>query len=200
MTTSTYATTGLALWILLAMPPMRSWMEASMVLHMGVQIPLLVVAGVSIGMSILARRPDLGCKWNGYGIAGILTVLFTVLFWMLPRNLDAALNSTAFEITKFLTLPLLAGVPLALSWPRLPLIGKGIVWSNFLAMLFVLAWLYLEAPVRVCNNYLINEQARLGAYLLGAGIVVAAFLAVRVFLGNGSVSHESRARRKTVTT
>jgi hypothetical protein len=110
--------------------------------------------------------------------------VLTLLFWMLPRSLDAALDHSIMEVAKFITLPLLTGLPLYHSWAGLSLIGRGIVWSNFIAMLFVLAWLYLAAPLRICNNYLLNAQEALGWYLFGAGIAAVLFIASRVLFGN----------------
>jgi len=41
--------------------------------------------------------------------------------------LDAALGSPLMEVAKFTTVPFLVGVPLALSWPLLPLVTRGLM-------------------------------------------------------------------------
>jgi hypothetical protein len=175
--------TGLLLWVVLALPPIRLVMENVMVWHMGVQIPALVVTGALSGPIIAPFYQQYFAPWNGRGVAGIALTIITLLFWMLPRSLDATLDDSAMEVAKFTTLPLLAGLPLAHSWPQLSLIGRGIVWSNLFAMLFVLAWLYLAAPVRVCNNYLVNDQEVLGWYLFGASIAAALYVGWRALFG-----------------
>jgi len=180
---------GVILWAALALTPVRRLFEASMVGHMGVQIPLLITAGwlIGCGLAIVFRR-DFG-SYNSHGVPGIILTLFVAAYWMLPRNLDAALEKPFMELIKFTALPLLAGIPLALSWPRLALIGRGIVWSNLLAMLFVMAWLYIESPVRICNFYLVNQQTLLGWYCFKVGILLSAFLVMRAFTFNFHIPH-----------
>ncbi|SCZ49053.1 hypothetical protein [Thiohalomonas denitrificans] len=173
---------GLLLFGILALPPIRHAFEQTMAGHMLLQIPLLVLSGVWIGRGLPPGTRKALQAMNGYGVTGLALVVITALFWMLPRHLDAALEGTAYEIGKFLSLPLLVGIPLQLSWRRLTAIGRGLVWSNLIAMLWVLSWLYLSAPVRVCNNYRIDEQALVGQILLLLGFVVATALTVRAFI------------------
>jgi hypothetical protein len=188
---------GPLLWLVLALPPLRMAMENVMVWHMGVQIPALVVAGTLSGPLIVPLYQRYLAPWNGYGVAGIVLTIMTLLFWMLPRSLDATLDDGAMELAKFITLPLLAGLPLAHSWPRLSLIGRGIVWSNLVAMLFVLAWLYLAAPLRVCNNYLVNDQELLGWYLFSAGIAAVLYVGWRALFG-GNICVVDEPRRNSL--
>ena len=98
--------------------------------------------------------------------ARVIVALFASSYWMLPRALDAALTEPLAEVGKFLSLPLLVGFPLVLAWRRLTLIGRGFVWTNFISMLAVLGWLYIVAPVRVCNSYLVNDQEHAGWYMV----------------------------------
>lgn len=172
-------------YLLLAVPPLRGWLEAGMVSHMLVQLPLLVGLGAAAVAWLPAgwrRRLD-GC--NAAGLPLTLLAVFAAAFWMLPRSLDAALNGPAMEAAKFLSLPLLVGMPLALSWHRLPVIGRGFLWSNLISMLVVLGWLYSAAPVRVCTNYLVDQQQLLGRSLLLLALGLALWLAGRVLFGGG---------------
>lgn len=175
---------GLLLLCTLALPPMRTVFEQSMAGHMLLQLPMLVLGGIWLasGLPAVVKRKFQAA--NRYGLTGMATVLVTALFWMLPRHLDAALDDPVYEAAKFLMLPLLVGIPLKLSWRRLTAIGRGLVWSNLVAMLWVLAWLYLAAPVRVCNNYLIDEQTQVGQVLFLLGILIATGLAIRPFIAS----------------
>jgi hypothetical protein len=49
------------------------------------------------------------------------------------------------------------------------------VWTNLSSMLAVTGWLYIAAPVRVCNNYLASAQYDTGMWMVR--------LAVLVFIG-----------------
>ncbi|HKI81274.1 MAG TPA: hypothetical protein VKA04_06470, partial [Pseudodesulfovibrio sp.] len=191
---------GAALLMLLAAPPVRHLLESSLVGHMGLQIPLLVAAGWLLGRGLPPRIDRAVAPYNAHGVPAILLALFTTAYWMLPRNVDATLGNGAMELLKFVSLPLSAGIPLALGWICLPLIGRGLLWSNLLAMLFVMAWLYLESPVRICNFYLVNQQTLLGGYCFAAGVALSLMLIIRVFTLDlharmPSPAHSDRDRR-----
>ncbi len=179
---------GLLIFGVLAVPPMRLALEQTMVGHMLLQLPLLVLCGILIGQGLHVRVRGLLQAANGYGVTGLVLAIVTALFWMLPRHLDAALEEAGYEAAKFISLPLLIGIPLQLSWHRLTAIGRGLIWSNLVAMLWVLSWLYLAAPVRVCNNYLIDEQTLVGRILFSLGALIAAALAIRAFIPSQSAT------------
>lgn len=178
------AALGVAIPALLVLPPLRLALEGHLVGHLLVQIPLLALAGGLLGRALLDGPPTAAGAgaWTPGGLAGLLLALFTAVFWMLPRSLDAALVEPAMAAAKFVSLPLLLGLPLALSWPRLHPVARGFVWANLLSMLGFLGWLYLAAPARLCNFYLIEEQTMLGRALLAIGAALALGLAARAFV------------------
>lgn len=171
---------GLAGWALLAVPPVRQGLEATLAGHMAVQLPLLVAAGWLLGSASGPARAGGPRGLNGHGLPGLLAALFTLAFWLLPRSLDAAVQEPAWELAKLVTVPLLAGVPLARSWPRLPPLARAALWANLLPMLWVMGWLYMRSPVRLCNSYLLDQQTLLGVTLWAVAGAVALFWALRV--------------------
>jgi hypothetical protein len=164
---------GGAMIALLGLPGMRHGLERVMIVHMLVQIPLLAVAGALMATGLPKTAKARLASWNDNGISGILMAAITSSWWMVPRALDWALASPAMELAKFISLPLFVGAPLALSWSLLGGMGRGFVIANVLPMWSVVGWLYLAAPVRVCNFYLVEEQAAAGAGLLVASLVLA---------------------------
>jgi hypothetical protein len=172
----------------LALPGMRDALERAMVTHMLVQIPLLVLAGVLLAGELPVGWRSRIAAWNRGGVSGTMLALLASSWWMVPRALDLALASPAMEATKFVTLPLLVGVPLRLSWRPLGAMGRGFVLANVLPMWAVVGWMYVVAPVRVCNFYLVDQQVAAGAGLLIASVAVAAAtgaLAFREAASNG---------------
>lgn len=170
-------------WLALVLTPARSLLESSLPGHVLVQIPLLVALGYWLGHSGRERLEPWQRSWNGGGIAGILLTSFTIAFWMLPRWLDASLDDPAIAMAKYLSLPLLAGAPLALSWPRLHPIARAVVKIELIAMLSRLGWLYLISPDRLCNNYLLSGQILLGQAFLALAVVLTLFWLAPVFFG-----------------
>lgn len=169
---------AVALVALLALPPLRTWLEAGMAAHMLVQMPLLVAAG-AIGARGLPQRLKRGlAAHNARGLPFTLLAGLVSSYWMLPRALDAALADPWVELAKFASLPLLVGLPLALSWRPLGAIGRGFVAANVISMVAVVGWLYIVSPVRICNSYRVDEQALAGWLLVAvAGLLSLAWAA-----------------------
>ncbi len=171
-------------YLLLATPAARKGLEANMSAHLLIQMPLLVAIGVGAGQLLAPRWRD----WLLAGVGGPvpLTTLALIAsgYWMLPRAMDAALAGPAMEAAKFLSLPLLVGLPLALAWGRLTLIGHGFVLTNLMSMLAVLGWLYIVAPVRVCNSYLVDAQTNAGWWMVRLAILSFLCWLGSWFIGN----------------
>lgn len=174
---------GLALWAVLALPPVRHTLEATMTLQMLVQIPLLALAGWWVAPALPRRWIEASVAWNRSGISGILLASFAAAIWMLPRMLDAALEAPAVALAKFASVPLLVGLPLAVSWPRAGFVVRGVWLVEIVATAFRLGWMYLVSPVRLCSNYLLDDQQRLGQWMLAIGVLVTLVLAWKLMAG-----------------
>ena len=161
------------IWIGLALPFSRSVLEAHLVTHQFLQLGTLAAVGYIMGTVLRRRWDSVIAAWNHLGIPGLLVAFFALLVWLLPRSLDASLLDSRWEIAKFISVPLLVGLPLSFSWPRLNAIGRGFVMANFAAMLVTMGVLYIVAPERLCTNYLIDAQQTFGRYALAAGISLA---------------------------
>lgn len=169
--------------LFLALPAVRAGLEADMSWHMLVQLPVLAVCGGCWGRAVPEHIKAVLAPWNRQGISGLLLASLTGLFWMLPRALDLALEQPGIELAKFLSLPLLVGLPVALSWPVAGFVVRGLVLMETIAMLFRIGWLYLVAPVQVCANYRVDAQQVLGRAMLGIGFALLAVLIWRVVWG-----------------
>ena len=158
--------TAFAVWLLIAVGPAGPYLEASLLKHVLVEIPLLIITGIFAGNLLKARIAGVLIVIS---IPAILLACFTLAFWMIPRWLDASLGNEFTACMKYLSLPLLVGIPLALSWQILHPVARGVIKIEFLAMLFRLGWIYLVSPDRLCNNYLLGEQQQLGYMLIVLG-------------------------------
>jgi hypothetical protein len=147
---------------------LRGPLEASPVTHVLVQLPALALAGAFIAPHLRFGRGE----WNRGGWACLLAAGFGIAFWMLPRNIDAAVADMRWEAAKFVSLPLLVGLPLAAGWTRAHPLTCAMVKAQTLSMLAVMAFLYTHAPMRLCNAYLAQDQ-----YLLGIGFLAVSFAA-----------------------
>lgn len=170
MRSRTHVLTGLAVVAVAAAPPVRGLLEARMALHMLVQIPLLVLAGYGLSAALPARFRQTLQSFNAHGVTGWALASLVLAFWMLPRALDAAVVDAWTDAAKFSAL-LLAGAALRGSWaasrPVIPLFFIG----NWAWMTATAGLLYVEAPQRLCNAYLLGDQS-----ITGYGLIVAAVL------------------------
>jgi hypothetical protein len=167
----------------LATPWARHALEASMAAQMLLQQPLLIGVGALLSRALprglLARL----APWNQLGITGLVLASVAIAFWMVPRMLDASVAEPLVSTAKYLALPLLVGVPFAISWPRMNFIVRGVFLLELIATFFRLGWLYLISPQRLCNLYLLDDQQRLGRYMLAIGAVMLLVVAGKLLWG-----------------
>jgi hypothetical protein len=180
------------LWLALAMPPARAWLESTMTQHMLIQLPLLAAIGFCIGSAWLKSQPD-GLAWraleslrscNSGGVSGLIAASSVMVLWMLPRCLDAARLDIAADALKFISVPA-AGAAVALSWPRTPAIARAVVHLEVIATLLRFGWVYLAADERLCLAYLAGDQQRTGELLLWSGAAYAIAVVWRPMFGRG---------------
>jgi hypothetical protein len=115
-------------------------------------------------------------------VTGILVASFVMILWMLPRFLDLARLDGAVDALKFLSVPL-AGLAVALSWPRLPVIARAVVHLEIVATLLRFGWGYLATEERLCLAYLADDQQLTGLLLCYLGGIWAAAVAWRPLFG-----------------
>lgn len=185
---------GIAALLFLALlaPPVKHGLEASMTAQMLLQIPLLVGAGCLLSQALPARALAIAADWNYRGITGLVLASVASALWMLPRTLDAAVTEPLIAAAKYLSVPLLIGLPFALGWPRMSFIVRGVFLVEFIATFFRMGWLYLIWPERLCNNYLLDDQQRLGQYMLLIGAALFLGLAGKLIWGRFDSLAEAR--------
>jgi len=164
------ARAAIAAALLLAALLLRAPLEALPLTHVLGQLPMLALAGALLAPALPLGRG----AWNRGGWACLIVAGSGIAFWMLPRTIDAALSNPLWEAGKFVSLPLLVGLPLQLGWARAHPLLRAVLKAQALSMLGVLAFLYTHAPVRLCNAYLTEDLFRLGLGFLALALILAA--------------------------
>jgi hypothetical protein len=186
-------------WLILWLPPVRRAFESDMALHMAAQVPLLIVLGLLVAVSARDREPRWFADADWLGIPGIVAVVLGTSFWMLPRALDQAVSDPRADLIKFLSLPLLVGLPLGLSWRRMPPLGRAFIWANFIPKLGAIGGLYLGAPVRLCAYYRLDQQELAGWTLIAAALALGTTWFIAAFIGwTPSCAKQPQAARGSV--
>lgn len=172
---------GLSLFVFLAIPPVANILESIMIMHMHMQMPLLVFAGFLMAPFFQSKFPKLFSGWNEDGIPGILLFTVVMVYWMIPKTMDDALTAFSVEAFKFISLPFLAGIPLRDSWKKIGLNMKKAVFILFTALFYVMGFLYIKAPIQLCNNYLLIDQITLGWGYMTMAICFSIYLVYIAF-------------------
>lgn len=173
--------------------PVRLLLEQSLVSHLLIQMPALVLCGWTIARrhrDAINRGRE---SFNVGGATGLSFALIVFSFWMLPRSVDGSVQNPLYEFAKFVTLPF-AGASLALSWPKLPPLAIGILKCNLVSMMLVLSWIYTTSPSRLCNSYLRDEQDMLGQIVAVLAIGLGCLFGGSLFCGTTTI-----VRRKSAT-
>ncbi len=163
---------GLVLLVLAALPFSRQVLEASMARHMLAQFPWLMGSGALLAAGLPQRVRQALARWNAHGISGLLATALVLAVLMVPRALDLALVNPGIETAKYAAL-VLAGGLLRLSWRAAGLLVQAFFLGNVLPMMVVVGQLYIDSPIRVCNAYLLDDQAWLGQCLVWLALALA---------------------------
>lgn len=165
-----------------AAPPVGTALKSSMTTHMAMQMPLLVLCGWWLG-GLIAQRAE--ARFRGLAAlrwAAFVVAAATLSVWMVPRLLDLAVESATIDAAKAVSLVLLGGVPLRLAWTQFGPVERGVVHVEALASFWRLGWLYLDSPSRLCTQYGLDDQQRLGSLLVKAGFLYATWLMWRALM------------------
>jgi hypothetical protein len=165
-------------------PVLRHTVESRMSLHMLGEFPLLFIAGWSASGLCLRRvqarrwlRGQRQLDWHGW--TGATLASGVALVWMLPSALDAALLWPAVAAAKLASW-WLAGWLLADGWRRMDAEVTLFFVGNLAWMLATAGLLFVDAPDRLCVNYLQDDQRR-----AGIGLVLWALALIALAAGTG---------------
>lgn len=167
----------------LSLPPARSLIEQSMVWHMVVQMPLLVMAGYAL-VAALPQPPAGGVQWarfndfNQFGLTSFMTLLVILTYWMLPVAIDRAVTLPKVDAAKVGSL-LLGGACLKTSLCAAPRTVQLFFIGYVLAMLITLGVYFVTSDVRLCNAYSQESQIRTGYGLFAIACITSMFVAYR---------------------
>ncbi len=156
----------------LSVPPLRSLIEQSMLWHMVVQMPLLVLGGwmamdAASGSKLTTRL----ALWNRYGLTGFMAAQAIATYWMLPVTIDRAVVMPATDVLKIGTL-FACGALLRHSIARAPLVLQLFFVGYAVSMTVSLGLYFGTVDLRLCNAYSLESQHRAGLAIALLGCVL----------------------------
>lgn len=181
---------GIAVPLLLGAVVFRAPLEASMSLHMLLQLPALALAGWLL-MSGGEVRPS---PWDRGGVAGLLLASAVMATWMVPRALDAAVESWTVDLLKVTSMTA-AGAVAVRSWRRANVATQLFMAGNTIWMLATVGVVLGSTPSRLCVSYGADDQQRAGDGLVVLAMLVLALLGWSLRRAWWSSDHGTRAQR-----
>ena len=157
-----------------SLPPFKFLLASSMVIHMLIQIPALVLAGYWLNAESKPINTSLLLSLSCW-----LWILLASMFWMLPISVDKALINVNWDIFKIITL-VLSGMLLKPAFAGPKILSLFFAGSS-LMMLFSVGHFYQDSESRLCNSYLLASQQTtgLGLMLLAAALLLFALYKIR---------------------
>jgi hypothetical protein len=157
---------------LAALALFQPWLEQRMVTHMVLELPLLFAIGWWSAMPA-QRGPVWLRQVNAGGLSGLTLAMVISAIWMLPLSLDAAVLSPLVGWVKTASI-LLAGGLSCISLREARPAVQGFFVLNWTWMTGAAGVLYQQAPERLCNTYLLGDQAWAGRGLVALAVAVVA--------------------------
>ena len=152
----------------LSLPPLRPLIEQSMVWHMLVQMPLLVLSG-ACAAAVWAPAREL--RWNRFGLTGFMLAQCIVAYWMIPALVDRAVVLPSADAAKIASL-WLAGAALGVGYRQAPAAVQLFFIGYGLPMMAWLGLYLATTDLRLCNAYSLQSQLRAGWGLVALAAVL----------------------------
>ena len=158
---------------------LKDRLEIDMARHMLIEFPLLLIAGAAIGCALDERFGARIERCNRMGLLGFVFASLTLVYWMIPAALDAALLNGWVAAGKYVSL-LCSGVLLWRSFKVAPLPLQAFFVGNFAWMTATIGLIYQSAPQQLCLNYLPDAQSSAGEGLVAAAVIAGCTWCVSV--------------------
>jgi hypothetical protein len=149
---------------------LRHWLEVDMTRHMLIEFPLLLIAGAFIGRALDEGFGAQIERCNRMGLLGFVFASITLLYWMIPAALDAALLNAWVAAVKYISL-VCSGALLWNSFRSAPLALQAFFVGNFAWMTATIGLIYQSASRQLCLNYLPDAQLSTGEGLVSAAVI-----------------------------
>jgi hypothetical protein len=159
--------------VALSMPTLRSLIEQSMVWHMLVQMPLLVLGGW-LSARALSDFPRVRPRttWNRYGLSAFFAAQSILAYWMLPVAIDRAVVLPAADLVKVVSL-FAAGWLLRRAMERSPALIQLFFVGSTVSMMAWLGTYFATVNLRLCNAYSLESQIAAGHGLIIVTLALA---------------------------
>ena len=148
--------------------------------HQIIQLPAMFGLGLILGIYF----PRLNIKETSRGIAVLIFIMISFVFWMLPHSIDYAVINPTFNRIMHLNM-LIAGI-LLMPVLRNSLFEIKILFLGMLSAMMLATGITLRAfDVLLCSSFDIGQQKETGLYLIVIGFILFIVTFIIFFKGLG---------------
>jgi hypothetical protein len=147
--------------------PMNDWLSATMPRHQILQLPAMFGFGFILGIYF----SGLNIKETSWGIASLIFIMASFVFWMLPHSIDYAVINSTFNRIMHLNM-FIAGI-LLMPVLRNILFEIKILFLGMLSAMMLATGITLRAfNILLCSSFDISQQKETGFYLIVTGFLL----------------------------
>ena len=173
--------------LLVSWGPVDVFLEEDMARLMVVNVPLLLLMGVGGGAILKPQFKGLEKIKPHWAFPGLLFSIGTILFWMIPRSLDLAVESNLVDALLHFSL-IAAGGLLFLCLPHLPFFAQMAVGIYLIAMWGGVGLILSQSSSQICARFSLAQQQAAGSAMLwaaGLWLIVFSIAFIRLLIKLG---------------
>ncbi|MBS1949095.1 MAG: hypothetical protein JST47_15140 [Bacteroidetes bacterium] len=141
--------------------PLNDWLSLTMPRHQLLQLPAMFLLGIILN----ACCPNFEVKNISYGIAGLIFIMASLIFWMLPRSVDESVIHPNFNRTMHFNM-LVAGF-LTIAILRNTIFEIKIVFLGMVSAMLLATGVALRVfDMLLCSSFTIDQQKETGLYFI----------------------------------
>ena len=173
------------LLIVLLSFPFNEWLSETMPRHQIIQLPAMFGLGIILGFYF----SNFNIKATYWGIAILIFIISSFVFWMLPHSIDFAVINPKFNRVMHLNM-LIAGF-LLMPVLRNMIFEIKILFLGMLSAMMLATGIALRAfDILLCSSFDIYQQKETGLYL----IIIGALLFILTFVTFFKAAGEKKER------
>ena len=147
--------------------PLNEWLSTTMPRHQIIQLPAMFGAGLILEIYF----SHFNIKETSWGIAILIFIMSSFVFWMLPNSIDSAVNNSTFNRIMHLNM-FISGI-LLLPVLRNILFEIKILFLGMLSAMVLATGITLRAfNILLCSSFDIYQQKETGLYLIIIGFLL----------------------------
>ena len=159
---------------------LNQWFSETMPRHQLLQLPIMLGLGIVSGWRY-SNHFNIGVSW---GIAILVFIISSIIFWMLPHSIDYAVINTTFNRVMHINM-FVAGFLLFPTLKHTLFEIKILFLGMVSAMMIATGITLLTYNLLLCSAFTIDQQKETGTQLIILGLVLFVTTLIVFFRGLG---------------